>query len=53
MDELFAYVLQFGSLNQRQLDLIASKATALSLPKDAYFLEAGHVSRAPPGSGFW
>jgi len=45
MDELFAYVLQFGSLNQRQLELIASKATPLSLPKDAYFLEAGHVSR--------
>jgi CRP-like cAMP-binding protein len=45
MDELFTYLLQFGSLNQRQLDLIASKATALSLPKDAYFLEAGHVAR--------
>ncbi len=45
MDELFAYLLQFGALNQQQLDLIASKATALSLPKDAYFLEAGHVSR--------
>jgi CRP-like cAMP-binding protein len=45
MDELFAYVLQFGSLNQRQLDLIASKATPLSLSKDAYFLEAGQVSR--------
>jgi len=45
MDELFGYLLQFGTLNQRQLDLIASKATALSLPKDAYFLEAGQVSR--------
>lgn len=45
MHELFAYLLQFGSLNQRQLELIASKATSLSLPKDAYFLEAGHVSR--------
>jgi CRP-like cAMP-binding protein len=45
MDELFAYLLQFGSLNQRQLDLIASKTTALSLPKDAYLLEAGHVAR--------
>jgi len=45
MDELFAYLLQFGTLNQRQLDLIASKATPLSLPKDAYFLEAGHISR--------
>ncbi|MFD1470418.1 Crp/Fnr family transcriptional regulator [Hymenobacter caeli] len=45
MDELFAYLLQFGSLNQRQLDLIASKATPLALGKDAYFLEAGHVAR--------
>jgi CRP-like cAMP-binding protein len=45
MEELFAYILQFGSLNPRQLELIASKATALSLPKDAYFLEAGQVSR--------
>lgn len=45
MDELFAYLLQFGSLNQRQLELIASKAAFLPLPKDAYFLEAGHVSR--------
>ena len=44
-NELFAYLLQFGTLNQRQLDLIASKATPLSLPKDAYFLEAGHISR--------
>jgi CRP-like cAMP-binding protein len=45
MDELFGYLLQFGSLNQRQLDLIAGKATPLALPKDAYFLEAGQVSR--------
>ena len=45
MDEFFAYVLQFGSLNKRQQDLIASKATPFSLPKDAYFLEAGQVSR--------
>jgi CRP-like cAMP-binding protein len=45
MEELFGYLLQFGSLNQRQLELIASKATPLALPKDAYFLEAGQVSR--------
>ena len=45
MDALFAYFLQFGSLNQRQLDLIASKATPLALRKDDYFLEAGQVSR--------
>lgn len=45
MDEFFAYLLQFGSLNQQQLNLIASKTTPLVLSKDAYFLEAGHVSR--------
>jgi CRP-like cAMP-binding protein len=45
MDELFAYLLQFGSLNQRQLDLVASKTAAVSLRKDEYFLEAGQVGR--------
>jgi len=45
MDDLFAYLLQFGSLNQQQLDLIASKASPLALRKDDYFLEAGHVAR--------
>lgn len=45
MDEFLAYLLQFSSLNQRQLDLIAGKATTLSLPKDAYLLEAGQVAR--------
>jgi CRP-like cAMP-binding protein len=45
MEELFTYLLQFGSLNQRQQELIASKTTTLLLPKDAYFLEAGQVAR--------
>lgn len=45
MEEFFTYALQFGSLNQRQLDLIGSKATPFLLAKDAYFLEAGQVSR--------
>lgn len=45
MDKLTAYLLQFGSLNPRQLELIASKTTTLSLPKDAYFLEAGQIAR--------
>lgn len=45
MDEFFAYLLQFGSLNPQQLDLIASKAAPLALPKEAYFLEAGQVPR--------
>ena len=45
MDEFFAYLSQFGSLNPQQLDLIARKATALTLRKDEYFLEAGQVPR--------
>lgn len=45
MEELFDYLLQFGPLNSQQLKLIASKATPLALPKDAYFLEAGQVPR--------
>ena len=39
------YALQFGNLNQRQIDLIRSKATELELEKDDYFSEAGKVSR--------
>lgn len=45
MKDFFKYVLQFGSLNQQQIDLIANKATELELPKDDYFLEAGKISR--------
>lgn len=45
MDEFLAYLLQFGSLNQQQLNLIAGKATPLSLRKDAYLLEAGQIPR--------
>lgn len=45
MDEFLAYLLQFSSLNQRQLDLIAGKATTLSLRKETYLLEAGQVAR--------
>ena len=40
MEGLFTYLMQFGSLSPRQLDLIASKATPLSLPQDTYLLEA-------------
>ncbi len=45
MNQLIEYILQFGSLNQQQIDLISRKATELTLPKDAYFSEAGKVSR--------
>lgn len=39
------YVLQFGSLNQHQIDLVTAKATELTVIKEAYFSEAGSVSR--------
>ncbi|WP_224997936.1 Crp/Fnr family transcriptional regulator [Cesiribacter sp. SM1] len=45
MKEFIKYVLQFGNLNQQQIDLIKSKAFELELHKDDYFSEAGKVSR--------
>lgn len=45
MKEFINYILQFGSLNQQQIDLISKKATELVLQKDTYFSEAGKISR--------
>ena len=45
MEHLIGYILQFGDLNQRQIDLITSRTTELELPKGAYFSEAGSVPR--------
>ncbi|RIV18668.1 Crp/Fnr family transcriptional regulator [Fibrisoma montanum] len=45
MKELINYILQFGQLNQQQIDLITSKATELELRKDDYFSEAGKIPR--------
>ena len=45
MKELLEYILKFGSLNQQQIALIASKATESVLLKDKYFSEAGKISR--------
>lgn len=45
MKELFDFILRFGSLNQQQMDLIASKTTELQLSKDEYFSEAGKIAR--------
>lgn len=44
MKELVNFILQYGNLNQQQIDLITSKAYELELPKDEYFSEAGKVS---------
>ncbi|MFG4004629.1 Crp/Fnr family transcriptional regulator [Flavobacterium aquidurense] len=45
MIEFIEYILQFGSLNQQQIDLISKKATELELRKDEYFSEAGKVAQ--------
>ena len=45
MKEFIAYVLQFGNLNQQQIELITTKATELELHKDAYFSEAGKIAK--------
>lgn len=44
MKELVQYILQFGNLNQQQIDLISKKATEINFAKDEYFSEAGKVS---------
>jgi CRP-like cAMP-binding protein len=45
MKALIEYILQFGNLNQQQIELISKKATELNLQKDEYFSEAGKISR--------
>jgi hypothetical protein len=50
MDAFIGYLLQFGNLNPQQIDLIRSKATETTLPKDAYISEAGKV---PPEGQFY
>lgn len=43
MKELIQYLLQFGNLNQQQIELITSKTKEIELRKDDYFIEAGKV----------
>lgn len=45
MKEFIEYILQFGNLNQQQIDLISKKATELKFQKDEYFSEAGKISK--------
>ncbi len=45
MKEIIEYILQFGSLNQQQIDLILKKIQTLELKKDEYFSEAGRISQ--------
>lgn len=37
MKQFIEYILQFGNLNQQQLDLISKRATEKILLKDEYF----------------
>ncbi len=45
MESLINYLLQFGQLNQQQIDLIQSKVVSRSIQKDAYYHEAGRIPR--------
>ena len=45
MEAFVNYILQFGSLNKQQLDLILGMAKALELQKEHYFSEAGKIPR--------
>ena len=45
MENLINYLLQFGQLNQQQIDLIKSKAKLIELKKEDYFSEAGKTAR--------
>lgn len=45
MDDLINYLLQFGNLNQQQIQLILDNVFERSLKKDGYFSEAGRIPR--------
>ena len=45
MNELINYLLQFGHLNQQQIDLVKSKGIFKEIKKDEYFQEAGKIPR--------
>lgn len=45
MKDWIEYILRFGNLNQQQTALISSKATELTISKEAYFSEAGKIAR--------
>lgn len=45
MDKLINYLLEFGQLNEQQIDLIKRKAQVLELKKSDYFSEAGKIPK--------
>ena len=45
MENLINYLLQFGHLNPRQIELVKSQATIKRLNREAFYFEAGNVQR--------
>jgi len=45
VEALINYLLQFGNLNNQQIDFISSKSTELVLRKEDYFSEAGKIAK--------
>ncbi|MGS2740901.1 Crp/Fnr family transcriptional regulator [Sinomicrobium sp. M5D2P17] len=45
MKEFIDFILQFGNLNQQQIDLISKKAKESLLRKEEYFAEAGKIMK--------
>ncbi|MET3875954.1 Crp/Fnr family transcriptional regulator [Chitinophaga sp. OAE865] len=45
MEQLINYLLQFGQLNQKQIDLIETRASEKLLSKNEYFSEAWKIAR--------
>ncbi|MBC7890009.1 MAG: Crp/Fnr family transcriptional regulator [Ferruginibacter sp.] len=45
MEALIDYLLQFGHLNQQQIDLVKSKAVFREIKKDEHYQEAGKIPR--------
>ena len=45
MESLINYLLQFGHLNQQQIDLVKSKGIVRDIKKDTYYQEAGTIPR--------
>ena len=45
MEQLINYLLQFGHLNQQQIELVKSKGIFREIKKDEYYQEAGKIPR--------
>ncbi|GHN02131.1 cAMP-binding protein [Cytophagales bacterium WSM2-2] len=45
MKEFITFILQFGNLNQQQVEMISKRAKELELKEEEYFSEAGQIPR--------